>query len=273
METIYRFDSFREVIRNAVESKQRLDRSFNFQKLAQAMGIQKSYLSQVLAGRAEINLDQAYLFCQQLELNEEQSQYFNLLVEHSRTGLAERKQVLLSKIKSIQEQKLATEQHLKVTPSHASEGDMTDYYLDAYNQLVHVCLSRAAFRKDPMKLAEGLGLHKDRLGEILAELQRLDMIRLEKTGFTVQRKNLHLPKESKVFKAWRAQLRAMALQKSLQSPAEDSYNFSVIVSCTEKVRRQLHEGFLEFLSRAQKLVNESEADHVYQMNFDLLKWI
>ncbi len=272
MKAVFRFQDYRKAIRFLMESTQKLDPALTYQRLAEAITVQKSYLSQVLGGRAELSTDQSFLLCQFFGSNEEEEQYFLMLVEFSRTGVAIRRKKLQAEIAAVQQKKLASEKHIKVN-TLTEDLRTVDYYVDAYNQLVHVCLSIDKYRKNPNQLAEALRIHPERLQEIIAELVRLEIVELEKSGLKVIKKNLHLPKDSKVFKAWRSQVRAMALQQSLHSPSNESYNFSVFFSCSLETKAKIHQKFLDFLTGTQELVSASNEEHVFQMNFDLLKWL
>ena len=65
-----------------------------FQSLAHAARIQKSYLSKVVTGRADLTTDQLYLICRHLDLDPEAARYLELLLERERSGVAERREEL-----------------------------------------------------------------------------------------------------------------------------------------------------------------------------------
>jgi uncharacterized protein (TIGR02147 family) len=271
---IYRFANYRDALRFLIESRQVLDPSLTFQKAAEVMRIQKSYLSRVLHDqKAEINPDQLFLLMRHLDLPDDAREYLFLLLDYSRSGLKDRKAALKKKIEAVQEEKAASESYLKVHKAADQERAAADYYLDALHQLVHVCLSHDEFRKNPEKMAARLGVQPGRVQEILRELHRLGFINAGKKGIDVLRQNIHLPKSSKLFRPWSAQMRQLALQRSMQVSGDETYNFSVIFSCSEAVRRSIQERFFKLLEESQKEVNASSPERVYQMGFDLLTWL
>jgi hypothetical protein len=237
------------------------------------MHVQKSYLSKVLNGDdADFNSDQLYLLALHFGLSDEDTDYMQLLLEFARTSVKKRKLEMKQKIQAVQSQHLASEKYLKLDALHEDSALMNDYYLDAYNPLVHVCLSQKEYQKNPSSLAGALGIKKERLEEILLELQRLRLISFDAGMVKVQQENFHLSKTSKLFRAWMIQMRQMALQRSLQSHSNENYHFSVIFSCTETIKKEIQAKFFAYIQDAQTRVTPSEAEHVYQMNFDLIDW-
>lgn len=271
--SVFNYLDYKLAIRDLVDSRKQLDKKWTYQRVAEVMGIQKSYLSQVLADRADLNADQLYLLIQELEIPSEDSEYLQLLLDYARSSVKKRKDDLKEKIDSIQRKKLVSESFLKVQSIAGDTTSTSDYYLDSYNQLIHICLSHKDFKADPLLMSTRLGLKKERLSEILLELQKIGIIETSGKEIKVLKKNLHLSKDSKLFKSWGVQMRQMALHRSLQLAPGESYNFSVIFSCTEKVKTKLQEKFFKFISEAQEDVGHSDPQHVYQMNFDLLRWL
>lgn len=102
----YRYESYRDFIRDAVEQAKRDGSQLNYSRLAKTMGIQKSYLSQVLSGKCHLNADQVYRMAKSLNLPADACEFLVLLLEQERTAIEERRQFLnarrteLAKLKS-----------------------------------------------------------------------------------------------------------------------------------------------------------------------------
>jgi uncharacterized protein (TIGR02147 family) len=271
---IFHESDYRKIIRELVEHKKTLDSKFNFQRLSEACGIQKAYLSQVLQGARDLSRDQLFAVNRYLELSQEEASFMELLLEYARSARADRRELLLAEIQTIQRKHLKTEKNLSVKEVAVSGDTISQYYLDPYHQLIHIALDIPRFRKEPQALAQAFSLPKARLRELLGNLERMKIIKSENGEIKVLLQNIHLPKNSPLFWAWKSGLMQMALQY-LRSGLEDqerAYSFSVVFAAEEEVRLKVQKLFLDFLKEAKGLVGDAKSKHVYQMNFDLFPW-
>lgn len=99
---IFRHLDYKKLISDLVDSRKKSDSKYSYAKLAEAIRVQKTYISQVVRGGAQLNSDQAYLAARFFDLSEEETEYLRLLVEWDRTQVQERKKSLLAKIHAIQ---------------------------------------------------------------------------------------------------------------------------------------------------------------------------
>jgi hypothetical protein len=65
-------------------------------------------------------------------------------------------------------------------------------------------------------------------------------------------------------------LKALDLMEKISKNRQ--YSFSVLYSSGEESRRKIQTRFLEFIDWVQKETQAEAPAHVYQLNFDLLKW-
>jgi hypothetical protein len=117
-----------------------------------------------------------------------------------------------------------------------------------------------------------LQISKERLQEILHELQTLGIITFEKEAIRVSKRSFHLPPKSPLQTAYRTALR-LASQQRLQAQ-KGEYSFSVIFSANPEIRAKIQSKFLYFSKEAEQLSQklDKQKGRVYQMNFDLLHW-
>ncbi|NDC39730.1 MAG: hypothetical protein EBZ48_17105, partial [Proteobacteria bacterium] len=113
---VFHEKSYRSAIEKLVVSRKHLDSRMRFSLLADHMRVQKSYLSKVLGGKAHLNADQLHLACQYLGLNEEESRYLQMTLEHERSVLTERKLELEREMEKARGSQLESEKHLKARP-------------------------------------------------------------------------------------------------------------------------------------------------------------
>jgi transcriptional regulator with XRE-family HTH domain len=269
---IYQLSDYRRVLEVFVERQKERGIKYTYEKLAEALRIQKSYLSKVLSGQSDLNQDQLYLAAREMELSKEETDFLSLLLEKERSSLVERRKELDREIQGIQKQYLKTDKHIKTPISNISLEVLSEYYLDPWLQILHIALSIENFRKAPLLLGGKFSLSKERVIIYLKTLEKMKLIEW-KGEVKVLVESLHLPRDSSIFWAWRTQLINMGTERSKNLPIDESYNFSVVFSGDEKTRLGLQKKFLLFLQEAEKMVSSAKAKGLYQMNFDLFPWV
>jgi hypothetical protein len=169
-----------------------------------------------------------------------------------------------------------TENVLEV--ERVTQGESRDeslYFANPEAQLLHLFLTIERYRKDQERARQALGFSRARYAELLALLERLGLISVTGKSCRVLCKTLHLSKDADLYPAYRVLMRLKALDRlrACSGKEEESYAYSVLFSANARVRKQIHEYFMEFLERAQQLVRKCESiDEVYQLDFDLLTW-
>ena len=204
-QTIYKYLEYRNFIREFVEKKKRFGDKITYESLANSLRIQKSYLSKVLSGKARLSSDQAYLLAKFLKLDNEELEYFNLLIELDSTSLEIRKKEISKKIEAIQNKKNRPKEHLN-SDKIFNDPDTSKYYFDPLHQLIHVALTIKEFQKEPEKLLKSLNISKERLNHVLTNLEKMQVISIHNKKVEVLIDNVHLDEDSYIYWPWKNQL-------------------------------------------------------------------
>lgn len=269
---IFLESSYQSILRKVVEERKNSDSKFNFQAIAEATRIPKSYLSKVTTGKAHFSGDQLYSVCAFLGFSEMQMHYTSLLLELERSTLKARKQLIQRDLTAIKDQALDSREHIKARSGNLSDQELSEYYMDPMNQIVHICLSIPRYQSDPLKLSIDLGIPMTEMRTIIDKLEAFGVIERKNREIRTVVKSIHLPRTSSVFRSWRTQQKLLCTERLNRFPQSDDYSFSVTFSASEKVRDKIRVDFLELLKRSEGLVQESKQEDVYQMNFDLFSW-
>ncbi len=269
---VFSSSNYREILKETVEERKRIDRSYTFQRLAEEIHVQKPYLSKVLKGDAHLSTDQLFMAARALGLTEEETHYLDLLLELARTGLPDRRKKLQKAVSAIQEANLKSEKSLANRPVLATEEGIIEYYLQPIHQVVHICLSIDRYRANPTLLATELGLHPQMLLPVLDNLERMGLVKREGEKMRVQVRNIHLPRDSAAYVAWRNQVRLLALQRLQALPREKAYGFSMAFSANQETYKKVQSRFLEFLREIDPWIEKAPPEQAFQVNFDLFPW-
>ncbi len=271
--SIYQQTKYREVVRAALlQLKEQAPDRYTFQDMARACKMQKTYLSRVLGGKAELSEDQLYLVCEYLHFDEDQRAYVKLLHALERTSVVKRRKELATQVAATQEKHRRTDAHIAARALVAEPIDTAAYHLDPNMILVHVFLTVPRFAAAPAAIAAELGLPAARFAAILAQLERLGLIEPASAGYRVKVEMLHLAAGSPLYKAYSVLQRAKASEQLQKLPPGRDYAFTVAFSANEAVRVAIKDRFLKLLAEVQPLVLRAKAEHVYQMSFDLFPW-
>lgn len=263
-------NDYRTIIRRCIEERKKTEPTYNFQELAKKMRIQKAYLSRVISGKAHFSSDQLFLACQFLNFNEEEKEYLFLLLEIAKSGLEDRKKQLMKKIDSFQVKYLVTKKFLSEKTFSGSSLDFIDYYLNPLNQIVHICLSINRFRADLKQIAKELHVPLDKIIFSVHQLEKMGIIEKTKNDQYVNRiKNLHLPKDSKIYQSWLNQIRFFGLMQSHHISQDNKYNFTAIFSGNSILRKKIQIKLLEFIKEIEPTIKDSRPSGIYQLNLDV----
>lgn len=273
---IYSYLDYRTILKKMVKESQMSDSHFTFASLAQQTGIQKTYLSKVINGTADLNSDQLYLITEVFHFNKDEIKFMELLLERARTSISSRRKRLDAEILKIQMLYMDTKNQLQAENQSVGATDtLAAYYLDPYNLLVHTFMSLPRYQRNTEAIRVPLGLSPEHLSRVLKNLERLGIIEWnsKKQNYHVVKDHLQLAKDSPLLEAHQSLVRSLGLPQLLKLPKDKKFSFQVTFSGDENTRIQIHEKFLEFLRAVESSVQTAQPEEVYQLSFDLFPWM
>lgn len=249
-------------------------RRLTFSALAQETGVQKTYVSKVMAGNACWSSDQAFLIGEYLGLEEDEALYFSLLVELERSGVEKRKQKIQEELKKLRRKHLRSQHSLQETTVPSEGAFPPEYFADPYHSLVHVFLSIPKFRRQTQQLASTLGIPLPHLHSIFGVLERMEVVRFDRKKDQVQllKNSIHTPSGSASVMGHQQLFRAMAIDRIHRCPSDRKNNFSVAFTGDVHLQESIWAEFLNFVKRAQSISRDSTAKEVFYLQFDLFPW-
>jgi transcriptional regulator with XRE-family HTH domain len=270
--SLFTASEYRGAVQTAID-RVRFHKPLTYARLARQSGIQATYFSNVLKGRAHFNADQLYRIAKCLELSETELEFVLTLMEWERSAFKERKRELARRIETIRQDNLSTSRYVSARTVAPEDSVGAEYYLDPLCKVVHVYLGIDRYAREPKLIAEALHISNEYLGRLLETLVRLGYVQSRgATGYTLLLKHRHLPDESPLCLPHQALMRARSLEQFQRLPRGKRYGFSATISATPETRARIQGEFLDFVKRAEALVAGSKETHVFQMNFDLFPW-
>jgi hypothetical protein len=243
-----------------------------FREIAEQSRIHASYFSRVMVGKANFSEEQAFLIGQALGLDGEELEYFLLLNQYAKSSGSAFQAHIKKKLIEKQAQNTKVINRLAHTGSLDEPGSET-YYADPITAMVHMGLTIACFRREPLSLGNKIGITPSRLHVELTKLQRLGLIARQDKDIALLQRRVHLDAESTISPRnhinWR--LETIHHLSRRFSPSDD-YHLSVLFSSNEAARYRIKQLFLDFVVQAQNESSmDNEAKEIYHMGFDFYK--
>lgn len=265
---IFKHLDYRDFIKTLVEKK---PSPHSYQSLAQAMQMQKSYLSRILKGSGQLNQDQGYHLAGHLGLSDSEQDYLEMIIEYDRTALQKRKKNLKAKIQQIQKSKIQSKEFLSKS---VHEQTLSDYYLNPWLQIVHLALLVEGVSKDNhLKIAGKLGLTEKRLSETVQKLLDLNLIEVKAGRFFNKSKGMHLSAQHPLTAVNHSLFRTATAAKVQQLDPEELYSFTASITADSDTFLEIKAEFLSFLKKIEPYIDKAPSKDVYQIHFDLFPWM
>jgi transcriptional regulator with XRE-family HTH domain len=272
---LYECDDYKTALKELMaDRRKQFGSRFTFERMAEACGVQKTYLSKVLNSAGQLNPDQLFSACEYLKLSGSETDFLLLLRECQLSLNSKRAGLLRAKVEKARSSNLKTESAIKVVREDSLEINKWEYYTDIDLQLVHIFMTVPSFAEEPKRICNQIGISEVRLESILLQLQNWQLLEFKAGKYKAKDPKLHLPESSPVFLAFGILQRIKTIEKLRHMKAEkgDDYFFSVVFSAETKFQAKLKRKFLDLLKDVQSEVIESPAQQVYQLNIDLFKW-
>lgn len=251
--------------RSLLERRKQMGLKFTAARMAERIGVQPTYLSNVLNGKAHLSEDQLFLGAKFLKLTRTETDFLMLLRRHQRCQNAELKALYDEQISVIRVDESQLSKQLKVGPAKAS---IEEYFVDPYCHKIHLFLTVDEYARKPKLIAERLGLTSELLQAKLTKLKELGLIRMESGKIAPLETTMYLSPDSNASLAYRTSLRMLAGAKLQRCNAEDTF-ISVCFSAGKQSLKEVKKQLTAFLNASQKATTSDEADDVFVLNIDL----
>jgi hypothetical protein len=264
---ITRYDNYRDII-----IKLSKDQKISYKSLAQSANIHTSYFSRVMGDNADFSGSQLFLIGKSLGLNEWEMEYFLLLGEYFSSSTSDHKNYLKNKIVETQKLRQKVISQLNDVETEFSDTHIATYYQEAVTAKIHMLLTIAKFRKNPLLICNKIMIPEHKLHMELQKLQSLGVISVnDDDEISVDKFHIHLDESSPVSPDNHVNWRLETIQYiKRRTPRPSDYHLSAAFSCDEKTKLKIKEMFKKFVIQAQKATSETKGQpEVQYISFDL----
>jgi uncharacterized protein (TIGR02147 family) len=237
-------------------------------KLAEHMGVSTTFVSQVLKGNKELNLEQAANVCAFLGLTELETEYFLKLVSYERAGTDRLKKILLKEINKLKSQSQKLSQRLdvkKVIP----DAEKAIFYSDWYYSAIRLLVGIKGFQ-DIDSIAEYFGLPRKLVSDVMQFLLNTGLCVEENGIYDVGVGRTHLDADSPFIKLHHLNWRYRALE-NIKHDYPTKLHYSAPMTLSHKDAEKVRERLVKTIEEVGKLIDPSPNEELMCLNMDWFK--
>jgi uncharacterized protein (TIGR02147 family) len=264
MAQVFDFKDYRKFLEHALSEGVAAQRGAKA-RLAEAMGCQASYLSQVLKGLSDISLEQADRVNQFLGHTDEQSEFFLLLVTYARSGTESLRRQFARQIKREQDRYWNSGNRFK-TRKQLSKADQQTYYSSWQFAAVAMALTVPRLRTKEA-LSSHFRIPLKRVAEVLEFLCVSGLAKETDGSYLPGESWIHTGNNPLLTLRDHANWRTKSLQ-AMDSPMPFDLRYSSVVSLSESDFLLIREKIIKFLQEIRDIIEKSKEEKVCSLLID-----
>jgi len=235
-------------------------------KLADVIGIQRSYLSLILSNKANLTLEQAERLTRFWKLNAVETECFIDMVNRDKAGTAELKTFYNNKLAALRKSTNTLSQRFN-TKSITLEAQSM-YYSSWLYSAVHILLTTPEYN-DIQKISQRLATSIEVVTRIIKDLETIGLIKKEKNKWVLTTMAIHLGNNSAFNSINHSNWRQRGIIDSQQNNLGLHYTavYSLSLHDMEKIKSLI----LELIEKTRQIVPKSKEEEVVCFTCDFFQ--
>jgi len=263
--SVYEFDSYKTIMGYFLTGE---GQRGQLSRASELLKCQPSFLSRAITREIHITPDQAFMLTQFWQLNDNESTYFQNLVEWERASDPTYKNHLLNKIKELKKNHESLQNRTKKNDFELNE-QQSIYFSSWIWSAIHflVCIPEY---QTVAKISSRLGLSEELILYYLEHLSKFGFIVKHGKKWEYQKGQFHLPKHSPFVSMYHQNWRTRSTIDS-QNPHSDGLHYTSVLTLSKSDYSRLKELVLKFVSESDAIAKPSPSEEVVALTFDLFK--
>jgi uncharacterized protein (TIGR02147 family) len=237
-------------------------------RLAQHLGCQTAYISQVLNGHQHLSSEQAFKASGFFGHDREESHFFQLLVLSARAGTVELKEYYSEQIREILNRRTLIKNRVSSNREVPAE-HQSKYYSSWHYIAVHMALSVPELQTKEA-LAEYFRLPLVEVAKTLEFLVSAGLAEMQQGRYSVGPLHIHLGNDADNINKHHTNWRVQAID-SLSRSRSDDLHYSVVFSLSRADAEKFRERFLDLIKTNIKDVGPSREECLYVTCLDFFE--
>ncbi len=265
--TIFDYDDYRIYLKDFISLREKKGRGFK-SFLAEQLGVQRTFISQVLGGLIHFNLEHGDALGEILGLTEEETEFLLLLISYGRAGTVRFRNRLMRQIHRIRDSRLVLKNRFKIKDS-LSIKDKVEYYSSWLYGTIRVLLTIPQFQS-----REAVEKHFNvPIGQITPVIEFLLSrgLIVEKDGKLLPtEKHMHLGNDIKLISKYHTNWRMRAIH-SFDYERKVDLHFSSVNSLSREDVEKIRETLVQTIEGIRKTIKDSKEECLYSLCLDFFE--
>lgn len=266
--SIFEYLEYREFLGDWIRSQPKKGHGIRT-KLAEALGRQSVFISQVLHKDADFSLSQAQTAGEWMQLDRAELQFFLLLVQYARADTEKLRRYFQQEIAELKEKNLVLKNRLSGQIQNIPDEARARYYSAWYYAAARLLTAIPEFQTRN-QIAKRLQISGELTDKVLSFLVEIGMVERSGHDFKITSNHIFLGNDSALIAQHHTNWRLRAMQSlEREEKNEVHYSTAVVISKAdaEKIKRQL----LDAIEENRKLAAESGSEELYCVTVDFFK--
>lgn len=265
---IFDFTDYRRFVADRIKSMPGRGRG-QFLKIANALGMHTSSISQIFKGHKNLTLEQGASLAEYLELTELEADYFLTLIEYERSGNRSLKKIIENRIKKLKEK--ANQLSNRLPPSKViTEDEQTRFYSDWFYSAIRLSTDIPGFQTVD-DLSRKFSLSRVLVDEVLKFLVQAGLC-VETSGeFKLGSKRTHLDVTSPLVSRHHTNWRLKAIEKSSRIGTDNELQFSSPMTLSNADAKKVRKELQDYIQSIVKISFDSPSEELFCLNMDWFK--
>ncbi len=264
---LFDFTDYRKFLKKWIKSAKEAGRS-NVNRLAEAIGIHPTYLSQVIAGSKNLSLEQAAAASVEVELTEIEQEYFFALIQIDRAGTEQLKTYWKKQISRIKFEH--TKLNSRVGEHHELSDTERAIYYSSWLYAATFIATSVDGQQTLDQIASRLKIPREKTSEILTFLVQTGICDSKDGFYKMGKQSIYVPNDSPFVVKHHSNWRMKAIQK-MDSREDAELFFSSPMSISKADIPVIREALAQMIQQVQKKAHESGAEDLLCLNIDFFK--
>lgn len=264
MESVFEFDSYKKFLQAVEHSRTHLERGFR-SRLAEALGCQNAYVSNVLNNQAHFSLEQGFKICGFLSLTGDERKFFLTLIEFERAGTSELRAHFEDELTTLRTKRLNLKDRVGAALTLSADAQSI-YYSHWTYAAVHMLTSLPGYH-NLNDIASALRLPVETVRHTLLFLNSVGLVKEKGGRISVGTSQVHLSKDSHQILQHHTNWRLAAIE-SLVQLSENDIHYSTVSTLSKADAEKLKARFAKEIEKYVQTVKASPEEALYGFNLD-----
>jgi len=268
MKTVFDYEDYKHYLKDWIANQPKGGRGIK-STFAEAARCQTAFISQVLHGKAHLNLDQAQAMSQVMSHSSESFHFFILLIQLKRAGTPKLRDYFSEQIQFIREERLMIKNRIRVKQAFSQE-DQATYYSNWLYAAVHIAVTCRALQTIDA-LAKYFRLPVKKITRTVEFLASVGLIKATNQGsLQIGEARIHLGGDSPFVSKNHSNWRLRALQ-SLERERTPELHYSSVITVSRADVRRIKDLLIDSVEKTNGLVAASPEEELWCLALDFFE--